>query len=176
MARDGIHCCHVMRVASHIGLTELPVSFINPRWTTTAGIEVARLTERRSNTASQNTHLAVRHAIEMSKISHILSTVCTDDRSYDLFAEGVAELKKAICKDAIERLQTKEKVTRKRKKVDDPVQQDTVWVMKIEKTTIMDTTMNRYTLRRKIQVTKKKMKMSIALIRIHHSQENQGST
>jgi hypothetical protein len=61
----------------------------------------------------------------MSKISHILSTVCTDDRSYDLFAEGVAELKKAICKDAIERLQTKEKVTRKRKKVDDPVQQDT---------------------------------------------------
>nr|XP_051189931.1 protein FAR1-RELATED SEQUENCE 5-like [Lolium perenne] len=125
MARDGIHCCHVMRVASHIGLTELPVSFINPRWTTAAGIEVARLTERRSNTASQNTHLAVRHAIEMSKISHILSTVCTDDRSYDLFAEGVAELKKAICKDAMERLQTKEKVTRKRKKVDDPVQQDT---------------------------------------------------
>nr|XP_051190520.1 protein FAR1-RELATED SEQUENCE 5-like [Lolium perenne] len=56
MARDGIQCCHVMRVASHI---------------------------------------------------------------------GVAELKKAICKDAIERLQTKEKVTRKRKKVDDPVQQDT---------------------------------------------------
>ncbi|XP_071677271.1 protein FAR1-RELATED SEQUENCE 3-like [Lolium perenne] len=56
MARDGIHCCHVMRVASHIGLTELP---------------------------------------------------------------------KAICKDAMERLQTKEKVTRKRKKVDDPVQQDT---------------------------------------------------
>nr|XP_051196902.1 protein FAR1-RELATED SEQUENCE 5-like [Lolium perenne] len=125
MARDGIQCCHVMRVASHIGLTELPVSFINPRWTTAAGIEVARLTERRSNTASHNTHLAVRHAIEMSKISHILSTVCTDDRSYDLFAEGVAELKKAICKDAIERLQTKEKVTRKRKKVDGPVQQDT---------------------------------------------------
>nr|XP_051196504.1 protein FAR1-RELATED SEQUENCE 5-like [Lolium perenne] len=125
MARDGIQCCHVMRVASHIGLTELPVSFINPRWTTAAGIEVARLTERRSNTASQNTHLAVRHAIEMSKTSHILSTVCTDDRSYDLFAEGVAELKKAICKDAIERLQTKEKVTRKRKKVDDPIQQDT---------------------------------------------------
>ncbi|XP_071676995.1 protein FAR1-RELATED SEQUENCE 5-like [Lolium perenne] len=98
MARDGIHCCHVMRVASHIGLTELPVSFINPRWTTAAGIEVARLTERRSN---------------------------TDITSYDLFAEGVAELKKAICKDAMERLQTKEKVTRKRKKVDDPVQQDT---------------------------------------------------
>ncbi|KAK1601081.1 hypothetical protein QYE76_008360 [Lolium multiflorum] len=125
MARDGIQCCHVMRVVTHIGLTELPVSFINPRWTTAAGIEVARLTERRSNTASQNTHLVVRHAIEMSKISHIISTVCTDDRSYDLFAEGVAELKKAICKDAIERLQTKEKVTRKRKKVDDPVQQDT---------------------------------------------------
>jgi hypothetical protein len=125
MARDGIQCCHVLRVATHIGLTELPVSFINPRWTTAAGIEVARLTERRGNTASQNTHLAVRHAIEMSKISHILSTVCTDDRSYDLFAEGVAELKKAICKDAMERLQTKEKVTRKRKKVDDPVQQDT---------------------------------------------------
>ncbi|XP_051197047.1 protein FAR1-RELATED SEQUENCE 3-like [Lolium perenne] len=125
MARDGIQCCHVLRVATHIGLTELPVSFINPRWTTAAGIEVAQLTERRGNTASQNTHLAVRHTIEMSKISHILSIVCTDDRSYDLFAEGVAELKKAICKDAFERLQTKEKVTRKRKKVDDPVQQDT---------------------------------------------------
>jgi hypothetical protein len=46
MQRDGIQCCHVLRLATHLGLIELPISFINPRWTTAAGEEVARLTEK----------------------------------------------------------------------------------------------------------------------------------
>ncbi|CAM0948414.1 unnamed protein product [Alopecurus aequalis] len=62
------------------------------------------------------------HAIEMSKVSHMLSSVCTDDRSYDLFGTGVAELKKRILDDRMQRLRDKETNLRKRRAVDDPVE------------------------------------------------------
>jgi hypothetical protein len=84
--------------------------------------EFARLTEKSTGQRSDKTHIAIRHAIEMSKISHILSTVCTDDRSYDLFAEGIDELKKVVIKDLMDRIQQKTQATQKRRKVDDPVQ------------------------------------------------------
>jgi hypothetical protein len=58
----------------------------------------------------------------MSKISHILSTLCTDDRSCDLFAKGINELKKVVIKDTMDRMQQKMQATQKRRKVDDPVQ------------------------------------------------------
>jgi hypothetical protein len=120
MERDGIQCCHVLRVATHRGLTELPTSFIKGRWTTEAGQEVARLTSQTGKNGCEKTHLAVRHAIEMSKVSHMLSTVCTDDRSYDLFAEGVSKLKKVIVEDTLQRMQEKQKKSQKRRKIDDP--------------------------------------------------------
>ncbi|CAM0905990.1 unnamed protein product [Alopecurus aequalis] len=121
MSRDGIQCCHVLRVALHNGLTDLPLSFINARWTTTAGIELANMTATAELTSGEKTHLAVRHAIDMSKVSHLLSTVCTDDRSYDLFAAGIVQLKKTIIDDRIQRLHEKETSHGKRRAVDDPV-------------------------------------------------------
>ena len=45
------------------------------------------------------THLAVRHAVEISKVSHMLSAVCTNDASFDLFGKGLTELKKVIIED-----------------------------------------------------------------------------
>ncbi|CAM0957216.1 unnamed protein product [Alopecurus aequalis] len=105
----------------HNGLTDLPLSFINARWTTAARIELANMTAAADLTSGEKTHLAVRHAIEMSKVSHLLSTVCTDDRSYDLFGAGIVQLKKTIIDDRIQRLNEKERSQRKRRAVDDPV-------------------------------------------------------
>ncbi|CAM0909535.1 unnamed protein product [Alopecurus aequalis] len=121
MSRDGIQCCHVLKVALHHGLQQLPISFINPRCTTAVGIEVANMTTRNNQTPAEKTHLAVRHAIEMSKVSHLLSTVCTDDRSFDMFGSGIVQLKRSIIDDRTQRLKTQYNANKKRRAIDDPL-------------------------------------------------------
>ena len=121
MSWDGIQCCHVLKIVLHQGLTQLPISFINPRWTTAVGIEVANMTAHNTQTHGQRSHLAVRHAIEMSKVSHMLSTTCTDDRSFDLFGEGIVQLKRSITDDNMQRQHEKETSYKKRRGIDDPL-------------------------------------------------------
>lgn len=64
--RDGLHCCHVLAVARHIGLSSIPESFINPRWTVAAGHVLAMMTDGNVGQNGQRTHLTVRHSIVMS--------------------------------------------------------------------------------------------------------------
>jgi hypothetical protein len=98
-SRDGLHCCHILRVAVYNGLTSLPESFVNPRWTIAARHEVARMTERKDGSNSKRVHLSVRYSIAMSKISNMLSNVCTDDRSYNMFMARIADVEKSIILD-----------------------------------------------------------------------------
>ncbi|MEI4896788.1 hypothetical protein Q8G71_36475, partial [Klebsiella pneumoniae] len=66
---------------------------------------MAKLTERnaQTQTGSEKTHLAVRHAIQMSKVSHILSSLCIYDASYELFDKGLSQLKQFVSNDTFRR-------------------------------------------------------------------------
>ncbi|KAE8788873.1 hypothetical protein D1007_36990 [Hordeum vulgare] len=117
-SRDGLHCCHVLAVATHNGLSRLPESFINPRWTVAAGHVVAMMTDGNVDQNGQRTHLTVMHSIVMSQVSAALSNECTDDRSYDLFVEGIDEAINKIGLD--KRLRQEQLSGQKRRCTDDP--------------------------------------------------------
>ena len=40
-ARDGIHCCHVLKIAERLDLLVIPQSFVKYRWTKAADLDIA---------------------------------------------------------------------------------------------------------------------------------------
>ena len=83
MLRDGIHCCHVLRVVVHLGLvTSMPDTFVNPRWKRCNPHQPSNYVFRLPEGNHANAAGPIRYVIQLTRFAKICSKACTSDKSY----------------------------------------------------------------------------------------------
>ena len=93
MQRDGIQCCHVIRVVVHLGLTRsMPDSFVNPRWKRCNSDDKANFVFRLHGGYKSNSLGPVEYAIELSRVSEICSMACTTKKAYNVLQQCIDDM------------------------------------------------------------------------------------
>lgn len=87
--RDGILCCHVLRLFTQLGIIKIPERYIKPRWTKMWKEEELKkqkqiAIERTGDAKGQS---AVRYAMMMGKSAEICASTCKDPVKSNKFIE-----------------------------------------------------------------------------------------
>ncbi|RCV32830.1 hypothetical protein SETIT_7G034000v2 [Setaria italica] len=92
--RDGILCCHVLRLFTQFGINEIPEHYIKQRWTKKfREQELQKLcTEKTGSTASQN----ARYAVLMNRTAEIGATVSKDPKQSQVFLEELERIQQKL--------------------------------------------------------------------------------
>ncbi|CAL5056783.1 unnamed protein product [Urochloa decumbens] len=94
--RDGIHCCHVLKIAERMDLLEFPDSFVRRRWTKAIDNEVSLAAGQTLVIGGSKATDAIQYCIMMADISNFCSSIAGDKRFVELFMTEFAELKKRV--------------------------------------------------------------------------------
>jgi hypothetical protein len=96
LQRDGIHCCHIWKIAERLDLLLVPDSFVRYRWTMKADQDIALTVGQEMVIGGSKTSDAVQYCMMMADVSHFCSTLAGNKRGIDLFAKEFAEMKDRI--------------------------------------------------------------------------------
>ncbi|CAL5028599.1 unnamed protein product [Urochloa decumbens] len=93
--RDGILCCHVLRLFTQFGINEIPEHYIKQRWTKKfRELELQKLCiEKTGPTASQN---ALRYAKLMNRVAEICASVSKDPNQSQVFLEELERIQQKL--------------------------------------------------------------------------------
>ena len=80
--RDGILCCHILRVFTQLGVDEIPAQYILPRWTRKFREEQLKEYEEKCLKETEN---KTRYAMLLSKMADIGKGICTDGAKCSCF-------------------------------------------------------------------------------------------
>ncbi|TVU07339.1 hypothetical protein EJB05_47389, partial [Eragrostis curvula] len=83
--RDGILCCHVLRLFTQFGINTIPEHYIKQRWTK----KLQKLFEKTGSNVSQN---ALRYAMLMDTGAEICATVSKDANHCKIFVEELERI------------------------------------------------------------------------------------
>lgn len=76
--RDGILCCHVLRLFTQLGINEIPEKYIKDRWTKSYQETELDLQKKVFADGSERDRPLLRHAMMMKSISDMCSGICRD--------------------------------------------------------------------------------------------------
>ena len=94
MSRDGIQCCHVLKVMDQTGMVErLPKSFINPRWTKNVSESLKVLATSHDNSMTAQDDETMRFGLAYAELSDICSHACRKDKAYNVLLECIQDMK-----------------------------------------------------------------------------------
>jgi hypothetical protein len=93
--RDGILCCHVLRLFTQFDIYHVPANYINKRWT--KEYREAELLKYKKKiidegTGSESSEISIRYAILLSKVSDLCTEVSKKADSSKEFLEEVQKL------------------------------------------------------------------------------------
>lgn len=93
--RDGILCCHVLRLFTQFGINEIPEHYIRQRWTKKfREQELQKLcTEKTGSDASQN---VLRYAMLMNKTADTCASVSRDPNRSQIFLEELERIQQKL--------------------------------------------------------------------------------
>ncbi|KAM0827433.1 hypothetical protein ACQ4PT_068199 [Festuca glaucescens] len=96
--RDGIICCHILRIFTQFDITRIPEHYIVERWTSEfREKELLRhkmeIVEIHGNTSTEN---ALRYAMLMNNISDVCSDISRDQNKSKEFLEEVHKLRQRL--------------------------------------------------------------------------------
>uniref|UniRef100_A0A0A9D1K4 Protein FAR1-RELATED SEQUENCE n=1 Tax=Arundo donax TaxID=35708 RepID=A0A0A9D1K4_ARUDO len=99
--RDGMLCCHVLRLFTQFGVNEIPEHYILKRWTKKfREEELERCTHScTENTGSDGSQNAMWHAMLMNKLVDITATVCKDGTKTARFWDELDRLQERIARE-----------------------------------------------------------------------------
>ncbi|XP_051196826.2 protein FAR1-RELATED SEQUENCE 5-like [Lolium perenne] len=93
--RDGILCCHVLRLFTQFDINQIPDHYINKRWTKEyRETELLKHKKRMidEGAGSESSQVSMRYAIVMNKVSDLCAEVCKDANSSKEFLEEIQKL------------------------------------------------------------------------------------
>ena len=93
MKRDGIHCCHVIKALVHLGVNDLPESFVIQRWRKDIEVVIPTLGEAVDVSNSEET---LRFAGAMSSMVELCNLACPVDEAYKVMMECMQEMKTKV--------------------------------------------------------------------------------
>ena len=94
MQRDGIQCCHVLKVMDQTGMVDqLPKSFINPRWTKNLSESLKSLATGQGNIMTREQEETMRFSLAYTEMAELCSHGCKKDKSYNVLMECMRETK-----------------------------------------------------------------------------------
>ena len=93
MQRDGIQCCHVLKALVHLGITDLPDSFVIRRWRKDIEIEIETLG---ASEGDSNTEETIRFAGTMSSMAELCNLACPVDRAYKVMRECMQDMQSRV--------------------------------------------------------------------------------
>uniref|UniRef100_A0A0A9T3X6 Protein FAR1-RELATED SEQUENCE n=1 Tax=Arundo donax TaxID=35708 RepID=A0A0A9T3X6_ARUDO len=101
--RDGILCCHVLRLFTQLGINEIPAKYIKDRWTQKWKEEVLKKQkqiqlEKGSDGKGQS---AIRYAMMMTKTADICAALSKDPEKSNKFLEELYKIEEKIHNEAI---------------------------------------------------------------------------
>ncbi|KAM0824835.1 hypothetical protein ACQ4PT_069944 [Festuca glaucescens] len=97
MSRDGIQCCHVLRVMVHLGLIHsMPDNFVKPRWRRCNPHQPSNYIFRLPDRNQSNAAGPVRYVIELTHFAMLCSKACSTDKPYKVLMECMDELEKKV--------------------------------------------------------------------------------
>jgi hypothetical protein len=83
MTRDGIQCCHVLKVLDHTGMIlQLPKSFINPRWTKNVARRMKELSTSEERSIQGQEEQTKRFSLAFIEMENICSNACKKEKAY----------------------------------------------------------------------------------------------
>jgi len=93
--RDGILCCHVLRLFTQFGINEIPEHYIKQRWTKKfREQELQKLCiEKTGSTASQN---SLRYAMLMNRMAETCASVSKDPNQSQIFLEELERIQQKM--------------------------------------------------------------------------------
>ena len=94
--RDGIHCCHVWKIADRMDLISMPESFVQYRWTKLADQDISLAAGQEMIVGGSKTSDAIQYCIMMADVSQFCSTIAGNKQAIELFAKEFEELKTRI--------------------------------------------------------------------------------
>ncbi|XP_014755403.1 protein FAR1-RELATED SEQUENCE 5 isoform X2 [Brachypodium distachyon] len=89
--RDGILCCHIIRLFTQFGINEIPEQYILPRWTDKFREEKAKQYKEKCLRKTENT---MRYAKFMSKMADLGKRICGDGARYNAAMLEVDKIEK----------------------------------------------------------------------------------
>lgn len=89
--RDGLLCCHVLRLFTHLGIYKIPENYIKVRWTKSYLEEELKKQKLKSleqigRTGDEGT---LRHAMMLNSLSEMCSKICWESQKCDEFVRQV---------------------------------------------------------------------------------------
>ena len=94
MSRDGIQCCHVLKVMDQTSMIDqLPKSFVIPRWTRNLSESLKVLSTSQGDSMSIQDDEIMRFGLAYAKLSYICSNACRKEKAYLLLRECTVDMK-----------------------------------------------------------------------------------
>jgi hypothetical protein len=94
MRRDGIQCCHVLKIAERLDLILVPDNFLRHRWTIEASHDLRLAIGQDLIIGGTKSSDAIQYCIIMANISNFVSTIAGDRIAVNLCSKEFDELKK----------------------------------------------------------------------------------
>jgi len=97
MTRDGIQCCHVLKVLDHTGMIlQLPKSFINPRWTKKVAKSMKELATSEERSIEGQGEESMRFSLVFTEMVNICSNACKKQKAYNVLQDYVRDMKSRV--------------------------------------------------------------------------------
>ena len=94
ISRDGIQCCHVLKVMDQIGMIDqLPKSFVIPRWTRNLSESVKVLSTSQGDSMTIQDDETMRFGLAYAELSDICSNACRKEKAYSVLRECTLDMK-----------------------------------------------------------------------------------
>ena len=94
MSRDGIQCCHVLKVMDQTGMIDqLPKSFVIPRWTRNLSESLKVLSTSQGDSMTAQDDETMRFGLAYAELSDICSNACRKEKAYRVLRECTVDMK-----------------------------------------------------------------------------------
>ncbi|XP_040252025.1 protein FAR1-RELATED SEQUENCE 5-like [Aegilops tauschii subsp. strangulata] len=94
MSRDGIQCCHVLKVMDQTGMIDqLPKSFVIPRWTRNLSESLKVLSTSQGDSMTVQDDETMRFGLAYTELSDICSNACRKEKAYRVLRECMVDMK-----------------------------------------------------------------------------------
>ena len=94
MSRDGIQCCHVLKVMDQTGMIDqLPKSFVIPRWTRNLSESLKVLSTSQGVSMTAQDDETMRFGLAYAELSDICSNACRKEKAYRVLRECTVDMK-----------------------------------------------------------------------------------
>lgn len=94
--RDGIPCCHVLKIAERLDLLMIPASFVRYRWTKQADQEIVLQVGQELTLKHGNAANSIQYCLMMGEVSDYCSSISGNKRAVELFTAEFHKLKETI--------------------------------------------------------------------------------